>query len=114
MAKPLSFSNRFALGLVGLSVLAVSLLAQTEERKVLKRVQPDYPEVLRVRGIGGVVRVEVIVTAAGVVKGTRVLGGNAALAESAENAVKQWRFEPAATDSTFVVSIHFTPFGQHP
>jgi TonB family protein len=114
MSKPLSTYARATLGLLAVSFLALSLLAQSEERKVIKRVQPDYPEVLRVRGIGGVVKVEVSVSAAGIVKTTRVLGGNAALAESAENAVKQWRFEPAATDATFVVSIHFTPFGQHP
>ncbi|HKM81298.1 MAG TPA: energy transducer TonB [Candidatus Acidoferrum sp.] len=83
--------------------------AQETTRKILKRVEPQYPSILRKRGIGGVVRLHVTVNADGTVRETEVLGGNPILADSAQKAVKQWVFAPGAPDSTMEVSIVFNP-----
>src|SRR5215470_14788158 len=80
------------------------------ERKILKKTEPEYPAVLRDKGIGGTVRLRVTVKPDGTVKDVQVLGGNAVLAESASRAVKQWHFAPADHEAATEVTIHF---GQH-
>ena len=44
------------------------------DRKIITRVEPDYPDALKKLYIGGVVRVEVQVAPNGTVKGTKLLG----------------------------------------
>jgi len=80
------------------------------ERKVLKKVEPEYPSVLRDKGIGGTVRLRVTLKPDGTVKDIQVLGGNAVLADAASRAVHLWRFAPADHEGTTEVTIHF---GQH-
>jgi len=82
---------------------------QDEQRKVLTRVQPEYPPILRRRMIGGTVRLEVVIESDGIVKGTIVVGGNAILADSAEKAVKKWRFEKGPSETKMVIVISFDP-----
>ena len=45
--------------------------------------------------IGGVVRVEVLVAANGVVKSTKLLGGSPILGQSSMKAIKQWKYAPS-------------------
>jgi len=80
------------------------------DRKVTTRVEPDYPPVLRMRQIGGTVRLEVTITPHGTVESAKVLGGNPILAESAVIAVKKWRFVSAETATTTTVSLVFNPY----
>jgi protein TonB len=80
------------------------------DRKIVTRVEPDYPPVLKMRQIGGTVRLEVTITPKGVVEGAKVLGGNPILAESAVTAVKKWKFVPADTSTTTTVSLDFNPY----
>lgn len=84
---------------------------QETERKVLKKVEPEYPSVLRDKGIGGTVRLRVTVKPDGTVKDVQTIGGNAVLVESTTRAVRQWRYAPADRESIIDVSIHF---GQRP
>jgi TonB family protein len=79
------------------------------ERKVLNRVDPDYPDALKKLYIGGVVRVEVQVAPNGVVKGTKLLGGSPILGQSTMKAIKQWKYAPAAADETLTVRVEFDP-----
>jgi TonB family protein len=94
--------------------LAVALLcatpgpAQDSERKIVKKVEAQYPSILKRRGIGGTVRLKVMVHADGNVKDVEVLGGNPALADAAEKAVRQWKFAPGA-ESTITVAVTFDP-----
>ena len=85
--------------------------SQDSERKIVKKVEPEYPSVLRDKGIGGTVRLRVTVKPDGTVKDIQTLGGNAVLVEAATRAVKQWRYAPAEHDATIDVAIHF---GQRP
>ena len=87
----------------------VSVHSQEATRKVLKRVQAQYPSILKKRGIGGTVRLRVTVKADGTVRDTEVLGGSPILADSAQKAVKQWVFAPADAESTVEVSVVFDP-----
>ena len=99
----------------GTLALSVALLGagicygQDVSRKVIKKVAAQYPSVLRQRGIGGVVKLRVLVAASGTVKDSQVSGGNAILADCAQKAVKQWMFAPAAADSYVDISVVFDP-----
>jgi len=78
-------------------------------RKVVKLVSAQYPSVLKRRGIGGTVRMRVIVTPNGFVKDVQVLGGNPILADCAVKAVKQWTFVTAEKEETVDVTVGFDP-----
>jgi|HubBroStandDraft_1064217.scaffolds.fasta_scaffold00134_6 TonB family protein len=80
------------------------------ERKLVTRVEPDYPPVLRMRQIGGTVRLEITISPKGTVENAKVLGGNPILVESAVAAVKKWKFASAATSTTTTVSLDFNPY----
>jgi len=82
--------------------------AQDADRKILKKVEAQYPSILKRRGIGGTVKLKVLVRADGTVKEIEVLGGNPALADAAEKAVRQWRFAPGG-ESTISVAVEFDP-----
>jgi TonB family protein len=85
--------------------------AQELNRKLVKRVEAQYPSVLKKRGIGGTVRLRLHVKADGSVKEVEVLGGSAILADSAVAAVKQWKFADGS-EATLEVSIVFDPNSQ--
>jgi len=102
-----------AVVLPGFFALA-TLTAQTYvpldgERKVVSRVDPDYPDALKKLYIGGVVRVEVVIAPNGTVKSTKLLGGSPILGQSTMKAIKQWRYVPAPADETLMVKIEFDP-----
>jgi TonB family protein len=78
------------------------------DRKVVKKVDAQYPSILKRRGIGGTVRLKVSIHADGSVKDVEVLGGNPALADAAEKAVRQWKFAPGG-ESTVTVAVQFDP-----
>ena len=110
--------RRFLLTLSQLVMIAlfsvVPFVAQiqehaTRERKLINRVEPEYPETLKRLYIGGVVRVEVEVETNGAVKSTRLLGGSPILGQSTMKAIKQWRYAPAASDETLTVKFEFDP-----
>ncbi|MGA2100628.1 MAG: TonB family protein [Candidatus Sulfotelmatobacter sp.] len=81
----------------------------SDERKVLSRVDPDYPEALKKLYIGGVVRVEVVVAPNGAVKSAKLLGGSPILGQSTMKAIKQWKYVPAGSDETLTVKVEFDP-----
>jgi len=84
--------------------------AQEESsRRAKSRVQAVYPELARKMNLSGTVKVEVVVLPNGTVKGARVMGGHPVLANAALDAVKRWRFEPAAMESTGIVDFKFDP-----
>ena len=76
-------------------------------RRAKSKVQPEYPELARKMNITGTVKVEVVVAPNGRVKEAKVVGGHPLLANAALEAVKKWRFEPAAMESSGVVDFKF-------
>ena len=79
------------------------------ERKIVTRVEAEYPETLKRLYIGGVVRVEVVVGPNGTVQTTELLGGNPILGQSAMKAIKQWKYASAAAKEKLVVQLEFDP-----
>ena len=93
---------------VGISGAGKSL-AQESDRKVISRVEPEYPDQLKKLYIGGVVRVEVQVAPNGTVRNVKLLGGNPILGQSTMKAVKTWKYAPAATEEMITVKWEFDP-----
>jgi TonB family protein len=78
-------------------------------RRAKNKVQPVYPELARRMNLSGTVKVEVVVAPNGTVKDAKVVGGHPVLANAALDAVRKWRFEPAAMESSGVVDFKFEP-----
>jgi TonB family protein len=103
----------FLLGMSPLgSVMPLAAQARDEnssDRRLVTRIEPEYPDALKRLYIGGVVRLEVLVAPNGVVKSTKLLGGSPILGQSTMKAVKQWRYAPAAAEETLTVKLEFDP-----
>jgi TonB family protein len=76
-------------------------------RPVKSRVPPVYAEIAKRLRIEGSVSVEATVDFFGKVSDVKTLSGNHALAASAEDAVRKWRFLSAPDHSTVLVEINF-------
>jgi TonB family protein len=83
--------------------------AQDAARKIVKKVPVQYPLVLKMKGIGGTVRLKVFIKPDGSVRDTEVLGGSAILAESAQKSVGQWKFSPGNSETIMEISVVFDP-----
>lgn len=90
-----------------LSEVAMGQKQDHAERKILTRVAPVYSDLAKRMHVAGVVKVEAVVGANGVVKSTRALGGNPVLIESATDAVRKWKFATASAQSTEVLQLTF-------
>ena len=102
--------TRGAIGYVsaGASAVGVKTLAiGVPGRRLLTRVEPDYPETLKQLNIGGTVRLRISISAKGNVENAVLLGGNPILGESAAIAVKQWIYAPSRSLTFAEISISF-------
>ena len=94
--------------LIAAAFLPASLQAQEEvKRKVKTQVEAVYPELARKYNLSGRVRISIVVGKDGKVKSSKVLGGNAVLANSAQDALRDWRFAPGPDDTTEVIEFDF-------
>jgi protein TonB len=78
--------------------------------RILRRVQPEYPEVARREHLQGTVRMHAIIGKDGSVSHLVVLSGYCSLAKASVQAVSQWRYtptilkgEPVSVDTTIDV-----------
>jgi TonB family protein len=71
------------------------------------QVSPNYLGLLKRMKVHGKVKLEVSVAQDGRVKSVRVVGGHPLLAPSAEDAVKQWRFESGPSVTLQMVEFDF-------
>jgi len=99
-----------------LSASVTPLTAQTEDanapvvdRKVITRIEPNYPPTLERLYIGGVVRLQVDIAPNGSVESAQLIGGNPILGQSAIAAVKQWKYTPAKTKTRTIERLEFDP-----
>ena len=99
----------------GTRMLCVPAVAQesvkTDElsRKPKTKVAPVYPDVARRMGVSGIVKLSVVVAPNGTVKSSKVIGGHPVLVNAAMDAMKQWKFESAPTESSGTVEFKFQP-----
>jgi len=99
----------------GLLVLApiLSRAQQSDQsestRKVLNKVTPRYPELARTMSLKGVVKIEAVVAPNGTVKSVDTKGGHPVLVQAAQNAIRQWKYEPASHETRETIEIQFNP-----
>lgn len=106
MRKP----NPIWLVLIAFVVLALSAWCQQEQnRKVVAKVEPEYPHLARSMNLSGMVRLEVVVGSNGNVKLVQIRGGHPVLAEAAVAAVSRWRWERTSEETKETVQINFNP-----
>ena len=91
----------------GAKILAIGVPSRSAERKLITRVEPDYPETLKRLNIGGTVRLRVSISAKGKVEEVELLGGNPILGESAAFALKEWVYAAGRSRTIAEVSIVF-------
>ena len=111
--RPLRALCSGVLGLFCLTAaISPTLHAQKIEkvgRKLIRKVIPDYPWDLKRASIGGMVRLDLVVSPDGSVNNVLVVGGNPILAECAMKAVKKWKYTPAETETNVRVNVTFDP-----
>jgi TonB family protein len=78
-------------------------------RKLIRKVEPRYPDLARKMNLGGTVKVVAVVAPDGKVTKVEPLGGSPILVEAAQSAVTQWKYAPASGESKEPVELHFTP-----
>jgi len=104
-------------GAIGVLVLSAMLFLHpihshtqgASARRLVNRTAPAYPVLARNLALAGVVKVEATVAADGSVRTVDVKGGHPILAQSAANAVRNWKWEPAAHESHELVEVRFAP-----
>jgi TonB family protein len=94
---------------LGTSAAVAQASPATSDRKLITRVEPDYPETLQRLYIGGIVRLEVTISPNGTVQNSTLLGGNPILGQSAMTAVKKWKYAPAASRTVTQIRLTFDP-----
>ena len=80
------------------------------QRRLITRVEPEYPDALRRLNIGGTVRLQLTIGPKGNVEAVEVLGGNPILGESAAAAARQWVYSASHSRTIEELSI---PFGSY-
>jgi periplasmic protein TonB len=76
--------------------------------KIVKRVEPGYPELAKAARLGAVIIMEAHVDTHGVVRNVNVLRGHPLFDEAATTAVSQWRYRPLLLNgepTEFIVTV---------
>jgi periplasmic protein TonB len=76
--------------------------------KIVKKVEPEYPDLAKASRLGAVIIMEAQVDTQGVVKSVNVLRGHPLFDEAATTAVKQWRYRPLLLNgepTAFIVTV---------
>jgi TonB family protein len=80
---------------------------QPQPPRLLKKVIPAYPEILKKMNVSGTVKVQATINADGSVKDVEVKGGNAIFIDSVAAAVRNWKFVPGERQRTADVTVNF-------
>jgi protein TonB len=71
------------------------------------RTAPQYPALARSMRIEGSVKADVLVAPNGTVKSVEIKGGHPLLVQSAQNALREWKWEPAPHETHELVELKF-------
>jgi TonB family protein len=93
----------------GVKTLAVYQEETGGARKLISRVEPEYPAILLSNHIGGTVRLKVTIASNGKVEDIELLGGNPILGEASMDAVKKWVYAAGRSQTVKEVSLSFDP-----
>lgn len=104
------------LSLLCVPFLGTSSVAQSQQsadaRKVIHQTAPTYPEMAKRLQLAGTVRVVATVAPDGTVKKVEPMGGNPVLIEASRQAVINWKYAPASSETKETVELHFNPLSQ--
>ena len=75
--------------------------------KLIKSVQPIYPQMAKSQRVSGNVQIDALIDADGNVSAMKVLSGPALLRDAALQSLKQWKYQPAELDGK-PTSTHLT------
>lgn len=93
-----------------LSLILVSFPAGSwsqENRKLIKKVDPVYPDLARKMNMTGTVKVEITIAKDGSVTDVKTLGGNPVLVQPVEEAVKQWKYASGPEETKKALEFKF-------
>ena len=110
----LFMQRRIAAALLALSVGVVipqvlSHAQADQNRKIVNKVMPIYPDLARRLQLRGAVKLQAVVAPNGSVKSTQVLGGSPLLASAAVDAVGRWKWTPAPHETKEMIELSFHP-----
>ena len=88
-------------------VLVASTIGANQERRIVHREDPEYPQMARKLNLHGVVKLKIWISPDGAVRRVEYIGGHPVLAEAALKAVKTWKYQPATQETNVVVDIQF-------
>jgi len=101
------FLAAVAASLFALSLVSAQSVSDEGRRKVKSKTSPVYPELARRMNISGKVKIELTIASDGHVRSTRAIGGHPVLVQSCVDAIKDWKYEPAAEETTQIVEFDF-------
>jgi TonB family protein len=93
--------------LLCVTLLVSSASAADQERKVVRREEPEYPPIAARMNLHGTVKLKIWISPVGTVRRLEYIGGHPLLAESALKAVKTWNYQAASQESTTIVELKF-------
>ncbi len=109
----ISVGSRRKLASFGMLSLALGIFflnppqAHADDRPIVHKVAPVYPEMAKRLHITGTVKVLTTVDATGSVTKVEGQGSNKILSSAAEDAVKHWKFAAGAGVDTMTIQINF-------
>ena len=86
--------------------LAASASGQ-EGRRAISKPTPRYPEIAKRLNLVGTVKIEITIGPDGRIKNTNVIGGHPLLINATLDALKEWKYEPAKTESLETLTFDF-------
>lgn len=81
--------------------------ADQPDRRLIHQEQPEYPAIAAKMNLHGTVKFKIWIKDDGTVRRLEYIGGHPLLAESALKAVKNWKYQTAANESTTQVEVKF-------
>lgn len=92
---------------ITMSLLAADLRAQDTPRKAISSPNPIYPELARQVHLAGTVKVQVVIATDGKIKNVKVIGGHPLLVDAVQDALKNWKYAPASSETTTILQFNF-------
>jgi len=80
----------------GISMDGGTDVQQTPSLQPIKVVQPEYPDLAKLRHVEGDVLLQLQIDSSGKVRNARAISGNILLREAAQNAARQWQYAPGS------------------
>lgn len=104
-----AFIHRRMIVALACAVITLLLVLPTlaDSRKAVANPEPQYPPIARQLHITGTVRVELVINADGTIKSSKILGGHPVLVDAVQHALVNWRYAPAASETTQEVDFKF-------